>query len=67
MRSFAVVITTMPVAENSMQREVLGRFEALAPQVRDRQQEREQPSRPATTMPRKTREAVDAHHPRAWS
>ena len=41
MRSFAVVIISMPSAENSIEREVLGRFEPLAAQVGDRQQQRE--------------------------
>ena len=42
MRSFADAIIIMPVAEHSIEREVFGAVEALAAQVADRQQHREQ-------------------------
>ena len=42
MRSLADAISIMPVAEQSIEREVLGTFEVLALQVAARQQQREQ-------------------------
>ena len=69
MRSLADAISIMPVAEHSIEREVLGPLEVLALQVARPTAAARAASRASTTVCTNTREAVDRDHAArcAWS